>query len=137
MLMCSGGQWRDMLRCRAGHWWICLCAEVVNGGYAQVQWCPKVDMLMCSGGQWRDMLRCRAGHWLDMPMCRGGQFWICSGAGAGAQVQWWSMVDMLTCRSDQLSICSCAVMLNGEYAHVEWWSMEEYAHVQSLSLIHI
>ena len=45
MLMCSGGQWRDMLRCKAGHWWIFLCAEVVNGGYAQVQELS----IVCSG----------------------------------------------------------------------------------------
>ena len=93
------GQWRDMLRCRAGHWWICLCAEVVNGGYAQVQWCPKVDMLMCSGGQWRDMLRCRAGHW-----------WICLCAevvnGGYAQVQELSIVYMLRCSGGQWWICS-------------------------------
>ena len=80
-------------------------------GYAQVQSWSLVDMLVCRGGQWL----------------------ICSGAGVVncvyAQVQWWSMVDMLMCRSDQLSICSCAVVLNGGYAHVEWWSMEGYAHV--------
>ena len=52
MLMCSGGQWGDMLRCRAGHWWIGLCEEVVNGGYAQVQELSIVYMLRCSGGQW-------------------------------------------------------------------------------------
>ena len=65
---------------------------------------------------------------MDMLMCRGGQWWICSGAGVVncvyGQVQWWSMVDMLMYRSDQLSICSCAVVLNGEYAHVEWWLMD-------------
>ena len=65
---------------------------------------------------------------VDMLMCRGGQWWICSGAGVVncvyAQVQqWWSLVDMLTCKSDQLSICSCAVVLNSGYIHVQELSM--------------
>ena len=43
------------------------------------------------------------------------------------------MVDILMCKSDQLSICLCAVVVNGGYAHVQWWSMEGYAHVVAVN----
>ena len=73
----------DMPMCRAGQWWICSCAVVVNVGYG---------------------------------MCSGGQCWIyfCTVmVNVGyAHVQWWSMVDMLMCRSGQCS-CSCSFMCSG------------------------
>ena len=36
------------------------------------------------------------------------------------------MVDMLMCSGVQTWICSCAELVNGGYAHVQWWSMEGY-----------
>ena len=33
------------------------------------------------------------------------------------------MMDMLMCRSCQRWICSCLVVVNGEYDHVKSWSM--------------
>ena len=63
--------------CRPGQFWICPCVELVNGGYAHVQWWSMLDILKCSGGQW----------------------WICSCAvvvnNGYVHAQSWSMVDML------------------------------------------
>ena len=50
--------------------------------------------------------------------------------GGYAQVQSQSLVDMLMCSGGQLWICSGAVVVNGGYAHVGWWLVEGYAHVQ-------
>ena len=82
----------DMLLFRAFQWWICSCVELVNGGYAHVQWWSMLDMAYA--------VVVNVGY---------------------AHVQWWSMVDMLMCRSGQWWICSCAVMVNGGYTHVQWW----------------
>ena len=71
--MCSSGQWRDMLMCRSGQWWISSCDVVANGGYAQVQWWSMVDILMCKSDQ--------------LSIC------LCAVVvnGGYAHVQWWSM----------------------------------------------
>ena len=44
---------------------------------------------------------------------------------------------MFMCRAGPWWICSCAELANGGDAHVQWWSIEGYAHVQSWSMVHI
>ena len=50
---------------------------------------------------------------VDMFMCSGGEWWICSCAvvfNVGyVHVQSWSMVDMFMCSGGECWICSCAV----------------------------
>ena len=59
---------------------------------------------------------------VEMLMCSGGQWWICSGAvvvnGGFAHVEWWSKIDMFMCSSGQGWICSCVVVVIGGYVHV-------------------
>ena len=50
---------------------------------------------------------------------------MCSGG--NTHMQWWkyscAVVDMFMSRAGQLKICSCAVVVNVGYAHMQWWSM--------------
>ena len=52
--------------CRAGQCRKCSCVELVNGGYAHVQWWSKLDMA------------CAVVVNVGYDMCSGGQWWICS-----------------------------------------------------------
>ena len=85
------------------------CVELVNGGYAHVQWWSILDMLRCSAV----VVNVEYAHvqWWSMVN-------ILIRSSGYVHVKSWSMRDMLMCSIVLWWICSCVELVNGGNAHV-------------------